>query len=110
VPTNIDNFSVCITLISDNRGGYLKASDYSDFQREFPNNRVTFLQSNGISHDRFIVLDYGTADEKAFHCGASSKDAGNRATAITEFSDSTVKSALSSLLGRMLSNPVLALK
>lgn len=101
---------VSITLISDNRGGYLKASDYSDFQKEFPGNPVTFLQSKGKSHDRFIVLDYGTAYEKAFHCGASSKDAGNRATAITEFSDSTVKMALSNLLGSMISNPILALK
>lgn len=101
---------VTITLISDNRGGYLKATDYADFQKEFPSNPVTFLQSCNKSHDRFIVLDYGTPDEKAFHCGASSKDAGNRATAITEFSDSTVKGALSNLLGSMLSNPTLVLK
>ena len=101
---------VTITLISDNRGGYLKATDYADFQKEFPSNPVTFLQSCNKSHDRFIVRDYGTPDEKAFHCGASSKDAGNRATAITEFSDSTVKGALSNLLGSMLSNPTLVLK
>lgn len=101
---------VAITLISDNRGGYLKASDYSDFRKEFPSNPVTFLQSEGKSHDRFIVLDYGTAYEKAFHCGASSKDAGNRATAIMEFGDSTVKMALSNLLGSMISNPLLVLK
>ena len=101
---------VTITLISDNRGGYLKATDYADFQKEFPSNPVTFLQSCNKSHDRFIVLDYGTPDEKAFHCGASSKDAGNRATAITEFSDSTLKEALSNLLGSMLSNPTLVLK
>ena len=101
---------VSITLFSDNKGGYLKASDYSDFQKEFPNNPVTFLQSGNKSHDRFIILDYGTTDERAFHCGASSKDAGNRATAITEFSDSTVKDALSNLLGSMLSNPTLVLK
>ena len=96
---------VAITLISDNRGNYLKASDYADFQKEFPNNPIVFLQSKGMSHDRFIVLDYGTADEKAYHCGASSKDAGYRATAITEFSDSQVKDALSTLIGSMLSNP-----
>ena len=101
---------VTITLISDNRGGYLKATGYADFQKEFPSNPVTFLQSCNKSHDRFIVLDYGTPDEKAFHCGASSKDAGNRATAITEFSDSTLKEALSNLLGSMLSNPTLVLK
>ena len=37
-----------------------------------------------IFHDRFIVLDYGTADERVFLCGASSKDAGARITSIVE--------------------------
>jgi hypothetical protein len=68
---------VKITLISDNKGNYLKASDYADFQSEFPNNPIVFLQSKNMSHDRFIILDYGTVEERAYHCGASSKDAGN---------------------------------
>jgi hypothetical protein len=101
---------VAITLISDNRGNYLKATDYADFQKEFPSNTITFLQSKNMSHDRFIVLDYGSPNERAYHCGASSKDAGNRATAITEFNDGQVKNALSSLLGTMLSNPALVLR
>ena len=37
-------------------------------------------KTGGIFHDRFIVLDYGTADERVFLCGASSKDAGARIT------------------------------
>ena len=40
--------------------------------------------TGGIFHDRFIVLDYGTADERVFLCGASSKDAGARITSIVE--------------------------
>ena len=39
-----------------------------------------------IFHDRFIVLDYGTADERVFLCGASSKDAGARITSIVAVS------------------------
>lgn len=35
-------------------------------------------------HSRFIVLDYNTADERVFLCGASSKDAGARVTSIVE--------------------------
>lgn len=43
------------------------------------------MQKTGeIFHDRFIVLDYGTADERVFLCGASSKDAGARITSIVE--------------------------
>ena len=41
-------------------------------------------KTGGIFHDRFIVLDYGTADERVFLCGASSKDAGARITSSVE--------------------------
>ena len=41
-------------------------------------------KTGGIFQDRFIVLDYGTADERVFLCGASSKDAGARITSIVE--------------------------
>ena len=41
-------------------------------------------KTGGIFHDRFIVLDYGTDDERVFLCGASSKDAGARITSIVE--------------------------
>lgn len=104
------NDGVAITLITDNKGNYLKESDFIDFQNEFPQNPLSILQSKSISHDRFIVLDYGTANEKAFHCGASAKDAGYRATAIIEFKDGQIKNALSQLLSSMLSNPNLVLK
>ena len=104
------NGGVSVTVISDNRGNYLKSSDCADFKAEFPNISLTFIQSKGVSHDRFIVLDYGTSSERAFHCGASSKDAGNRATAIAEFSDSHIKTAIRNLLETMLANPALTLK
>ena len=41
-------------------------------------------KTGGIFHDRFIVLDYGTDDERVFLCGASSKDAGAKITSIVE--------------------------
>ena len=41
-------------------------------------------KTGGIFHDRFIVLDYETANERVFLCGASSKDAGARITSIVE--------------------------
>ena len=41
-------------------------------------------KTGGIFHERFIVLDYGTANERVFLCGASSKDAGARITSIVE--------------------------
>ncbi len=45
---------------------------------------ITIKPSRGLVHDRYIVLDYGTSKETVYHCGASSKDAGNKATAIMQ--------------------------
>ena len=102
--------NVAVTMFSDNNFNKLHASDYADFQAEFPNITVSFIRTKGLSHDRFIVLDYDTADERAFHCGASSKDAGSRMTAITEFVDEGLKKTLHDKVGEMLSNPRLVLK
>ena len=41
-------------------------------------------------HDRYIYLDFGTDSEKLFHCGASSKDAGNKITTIMQLEDIAV--------------------
>ena len=46
--------------------------------------KLSMKKTGSIFHDRFIVLDYGTADERVFLCGASSKDAGARITSIVE--------------------------
>ena len=75
---------VGITLFSDNIGGRLHNIEYKDFCAEYPSIRITFKKTGGIYHDRFIVLDYGTEDERVFLCGASSKDAGARVTSIVE--------------------------
>ena len=99
-----------ITIFSDNNYGKLKASDYADFQTETPNVPITFIHTQKMSHDRFIILDHNTADERIFHCGASSKDAGKRMTAIMEFENGTVKNAISGMITQMLSNPALILK
>ena len=100
---------VVVTIISDNAGHRLHLSDYNDFLMETPEIRIDFIRSRGIAHDRFIILDYNTGDERVFHCGPSSKDAGYKTGAITEFLDGSVKKALHADLEKMLSNPPLAL-
>ena len=80
VPSGVD-----IKLFSDNVGsGKLHNVEYNDFLREYPGLRITMQHTGGVFHDRFIVLDYGTKDERVFLCGASSKDAGARVTTIVE--------------------------
>ena len=79
VPEDVD-----ITLFSDNIGNKLHRIEYKDFCKEYPTIKVTLKKTGGIYHDRFIVLDYGTSDERIFLCGASSKDAGARITGSVE--------------------------
>ena len=102
---------VTVTVFSDNLRNHLHASDYTDFQVEFPDIPVTFITTGGIMHDRFIVLDYDEADERMFHCGASSKDAGIRlTTAITELTSGDVKTKMHELIEQIKGNPVLNLR
>lgn len=75
---------IAITIFSDNIGKRLHKIEFDDFSNEYKNININLKRSGGIFHDRYIILDYNTDDEKIYHCGASSKDAGNRVTTISE--------------------------
>lgn len=79
--------SVEITVISDNKGKYLRKAEYDDFQKEYPSKTIRFVKSDNRSHDRYIILDNGLNGMKVYLCGASSKDAGKRITTITRLSE-----------------------
>lgn len=99
-----------ITIVSDNVGNNLSLSDYRDFLKEKPDLGIQFVRNNRISHDRFIVLDYGIPGEKLFSCGSSSKDAGNRMSTIMQFCDRDIIIAFNRKLTMMLKNPLLEMK
>ena len=101
---------VSVTIFSDNTGNKLHASDCADFQTEFPAIPVTFKTTGGIMHDRYIVLDFDTDEERIFHCGASSKDAGKKITSITECTEVEIRSALHGVVQKLLDSPALILK
>jgi hypothetical protein len=100
--------NVKITIISDNAAKpRLSMTEYNDFITENPGRTISFIQSLHRAHDRYIVLDDGTKDMKVYHCGASSKDAGNRITTITRIMDiDDYKIMIKTMLG----NPTLVLK
>ena len=100
---------VAVTIISDNVRGLLRQSDLEDFRREVPGLGVSFIRSGRISHDRFIVLDYNTEGERLFHCGPSSKDAGNKTGSIIEYKDERIKKIFYEDLEKMMANPELIL-
>ncbi|MBR0090545.1 MAG: ORF6N domain-containing protein, partial [Lachnospiraceae bacterium] len=94
---------VKITIISDNKAGRqkLRLSELNDCLTEYPGISLQFIQSENAVHDRYIVLDYGTKDMKVYHCGASSKDAGNKITTITRIMDiSEYKNTLKVLMNK----------
>lgn len=82
--------NIPVTIFTDNIGSGLHQCDFNDFHNQYPQISITFRKTNGIYHDRYIVLDYNTDSEKIYHCGASSKDAGNKVTTITEVADRQV--------------------
>ena len=86
--------NVKITVFSDNIGNRLDVS-------------VSLQTSGGIFHDRYIVIDYQTADEQIYHCGTSSKDGGNKVTTITAVTDGCIYHPV---IDQLLNNPVLVLR
>ncbi len=80
---------VTITIVSDQYGQTrLTDSMRDDFKATRPDVVLEDVKPAGnIFHDRYIYLDCGTLDEKLFHCGASSKDAGNKITTIVRLED-----------------------
>lgn len=61
--------------------GFLTTAVVNDFVNQFPPLKI---KANPDCHDRLIVLDYGLPTEQAYHCGASSKDAGKKLCAINK--------------------------
>ena len=80
---------ITITIVSD-QYGQTRLTDImrDDFKVTRPDVVLEDVKPAGnIFHDRYIYLDCGTPDEKLFHCGASSKDAGNKITTIVRLED-----------------------
>ena len=79
-----------VVLFTENghgRKGFLTPAVVSDFIKQYPPLQI---KSNPDCHDRLIVLDYGLPTEQAYHCGASSKDAGKKLCAINAILETSI--------------------
>lgn len=79
-----------VILFTENghgKRGFLTTTVVSDFMQQYPPLRI---KANADCHDRLIVLDYGVPTERAYHCGASSKDAGKKLCAINVIADTSM--------------------
>jgi hypothetical protein len=87
---------VSIKIFSEQHGRTcLTDSMLADFRVARPDVELGDVRATGnVFHDRYIYLDFGTANEKLFHCGASSKDAGNKITTIMQLEDIAVYRSL----------------
>ena len=85
VPENVK-----IMVFTDNLKKGLHQKEYDDFCKEYPNIEISFKRTNGIFHDRYIIIDFGMENEIIYHCGASSKDAGSRVCSITTTADNEI--------------------
>ena len=97
---------VRIIAFSDNKAkNSLTKLFIADFIADRPDLHIEFKKTKGRFHDRYIVLDYPNKT-RLFHCGASSKDAGNKITTIMEVEN---PETYSDLISGILSNEELIL-
>ena len=67
-------------LIASDRYTRLTDDMLNDFRAAMPGVSIDKVSAAHKFHDRYILIDFKTKSEKLYHCGASSKDAGNKIT------------------------------
>ena len=82
---------ISVTIYSD-ENGYESLTEQikKDFLKARPDIKFDNKKTKEKFHDRYIFLDYGLRGEKLFHCGASSKDAGNKITTIMQIENTEI--------------------
>ena len=99
---------ISITIISDNKGySPLRQTEYNDYLTEYPGRQILFIRTMNKTHDRFIILDYGSKTMKVYLCGSSSKDSGNKVTAIVEIKETRM---CKDMIASLLTNSTLVLR
>ena len=94
---------VSVMIYSD-ENGYESLTEQikKDFLKARPDVKFDNKKTKEKFHDRYIFLDYGLRGEKLFHCGASSKDAGNKITTIMQIENTEIYHVL---MEKILVNP-----
>lgn len=74
-------------LIASDRCAHITDDMLNDFRAAVPGVLIDKVSAAHKFHDRYILVDFKTKSEKLYHCGASSKDAGNKITTIVQLDD-----------------------
>ena len=99
--------NVSVTIFTDNIHNGLHKVEFDDFCKEYSGLKIDIKKANNIFHDRYIILDYNTPDEKIFLCGSSSKDGGRKITTISKIDDTSL---FKPILSQIQNNQALQLK
>ena len=93
------NENVSVTIFSDNLSGKdkLRKPEFEDFNKQYPFLKII---QNKHCHDRFIIIDCSYPNEKIYHCGASSKDAGHKICSILEMKSSAIVHEIIDILSK----------
>jgi ORF6N domain. len=76
---------ISVKIYSDEKGPeQLTKQMLNDFRTVRQDITISVDRTRNKFHDRYVFLDYGNSNEKLFHCGASSKDAGNKITTVMQ--------------------------
>ena len=81
------NSNINIIIFTDNKG---RNNLNSNFINDFKNDTelsIELKKNNNKFHDRYIIIDFNTDNYTLYHCGASSKDSGNKINTITRIDD-----------------------
>lgn len=74
-------------LIASDQCARITDDMLNDFRGVMPGVSIDKVSAAHKFHDRYILVDFKTKSEKLYHCGASSKDAGNKITTIVQLDD-----------------------
>ena len=78
------NKNIKIVIFTDNKGRNNLNKDFIEDFKSDTGLDIIFKENNNRFHDRYIVIDFNTNNYLLYHCGASSKDAGNKINTIME--------------------------
>ena len=97
---------VKVIIFSDNINNNLHELEYLDFIKEYKLD-IEIKKTNGLFHDRYIIVDYKTNNEIIYTCGPSSKDISNKIGTISRTNDENI---YYNLINSLLKNDNLILK
>lgn len=76
--------NINVIIFTDNKGkNNLNINFINDFKND-TNINIILKKNNNRFHDRYVILDFNTFNYMIYHCGASSKDSGNKINTITK--------------------------